>query len=642
MSVLRMLTVFVLLLPSWAVAKEIEVRAGEHVGFTRLVLHLPEAMKWNTQKIENKVSVTVAKKGVEFDVSHTFTRIGRERVASIRSIGGKLEIELGCDCEITSHLNGDRMVVLDVSDAKAASKSTVPSPRIKSLNLVSSDRLSTGELVEALHAPKGPPSFKANGADEAKLLEHLSRAASLGLLELADAPQYSNSVAVPSQDYTAVEASNLSAHLGLAAVAVEHFDTVGQSESGLVCPSDDKLNIAQWSAHQEFFDGLVALRRKLGGEVSPLEEDVAVSLAKHYLHFTFSAEALELLQQVERNADIELLIALAHVIDGTADSFPVNLSRYTTCNSWVSMWALLSSDSAQQVSSVHPKAIISAFSELPVALQTHIGPRLAEALLGQNLADEAQHILRLVELQQRRHSPEYNFAEAQSQSEQGHVESAAVKLRETVGADSSMSPDALVALIENEISTGKSPSPETIELWTSYVHQFRNTEVAPRLRRAMMSGHIKANQYQEAWQLLETSTKLNEEVPGFLDEFLDSLVMSGSDFEFLRHGSRLKGQVADLSPDVAQRVAKRFSSMGFSGLATEFSDLLDERRGDSEALSTRLQEEGPMHEPIEETLRPPVQVSLSTGYTALSESRGLRFKLEEILEETALDRSVKR
>lgn len=82
--------------------------------------------------------------------------------------------------------------------------------------------------------------------------------------------------------------------------------------------------------------------------------------------------------------------------------------------------------------------------------------------------------------------------------------------------------------------------------------------------------------------------------------------------------------------------------MGFSGLATEFSDLLDERRGDSEALSTRLQEEGPMHEPIEETLRPPVQVSLSTGYTALSESRGLRFKLEEILEETALDRSVKR
>lgn len=49
-----------------------------------------------------------------------------------------------------------------------------------------------------------------------------------------------------------------------------------------------------------------------------------------------------------------------------------------------------------------------------------------------------------------------------------------------------------------------------------------------------------------------------------------------------------------------------------------------------------------MHEPIEETLRPPVQVSLSTGYTALSESRGLRFKLEEILEETALDRSVKR
>lgn len=675
MSVLRAFFVIGFLFPSLALAGQIEVRAGEHGGFTRLVLHLPEAMRWSAQQVEAKVSVNVDNEDARFDLSRVFTRIGHERVASVRSVGNQLEIELGCDCSISSHTNGERMVVIDVAEAKVIPEKVAQDPPSSSLNLIFSDRLSRGELVQSLQAQVGPHSFAANGANEARLLEHLSRAASLGLLELSDEPKYLQKDAIPPRHNSELQTSNVSAHLGLAATAAAHFDTENRSETGMKCPSDNNLNIARWAAHQDFFKGLTALRGELGGEVAVLQEDVAIALAKHYLHFAFSDEALELLQQVEPSGDTDFLISLAYVIDDRTDSLPTNLSKFASCKNAISMWALLSIGSTQKNLNIHPHAIISAFSELPETLQIQVGPRLGEALLGQKLQDEARYVLRLVELQQRQPSPEYNFAEARSQFEQGHTESVALKLRETVGADSPISPVALVALIENEVSSGQAPSPEMIELWTSYEHQYRNTEVAPQLRRAMMSALTQANQFEEAWRLVEMAEKSGEDVVGFPDEFLNRLTKFGSDLEFLRHGLRLKNRVRELSPDIAQRAEQRFNSMGFFDLATAYSSGLAQGRGDSDLrrlqAETQLEQrntlakrsaplalagddveviaarslggEEALVQPIDNAPTiPPVQASLSSGYAALSESQGLRSRLEELLEETALDRNDKR
>lgn len=73
----------VTMLAGTAGAQSIAVRSGEHEGFTRLVLTLPRSSEWRLSRTDDGYALSLAEKGMRFDLSDVFRLIPRSRLAAI-------------------------------------------------------------------------------------------------------------------------------------------------------------------------------------------------------------------------------------------------------------------------------------------------------------------------------------------------------------------------------------------------------------------------------------------------------------------------------------------------------------------------------------------------------------------------------
>ena len=69
-------------LPVLAAAETAVVRSGEHDGFTRLVVYLPETADWTLREEPDRVTLLTGPT-VTFDTSAVYTRFGRERAKAV-------------------------------------------------------------------------------------------------------------------------------------------------------------------------------------------------------------------------------------------------------------------------------------------------------------------------------------------------------------------------------------------------------------------------------------------------------------------------------------------------------------------------------------------------------------------------------
>ncbi|WP_177627841.1 hypothetical protein [Parasedimentitalea marina] len=103
-----------------AQAETIVARSGEHDGFTRLVMRLPENANWSLSQAGKSATLQIDDPAAVFDTSQVFSRIPRTRVQSLQQsgTGNPLRIQLGCNCEIKSYVQKDGYLVIDVRDGK--------------------------------------------------------------------------------------------------------------------------------------------------------------------------------------------------------------------------------------------------------------------------------------------------------------------------------------------------------------------------------------------------------------------------------------------------------------------------------------------------------------------------------------------
>ncbi|NSY38765.1 hypothetical protein GKC28_10910 [Leisingera sp. ANG59] len=114
------------LLTSGAVhAQTIVTRSGEHKGFTRLVMRLPDGADWSLTQSGMTATVNIAAPEAVFDTSRVFNLIPRTRLQSLaqNAPGQPLRLQLGCDCMVTSYVQKDGYLVIDIRDGgKPAAK----------------------------------------------------------------------------------------------------------------------------------------------------------------------------------------------------------------------------------------------------------------------------------------------------------------------------------------------------------------------------------------------------------------------------------------------------------------------------------------------------------------------------------------
>ncbi|PCJ05775.1 MAG: hypothetical protein COB16_14920 [Rhodobacteraceae bacterium] len=104
-----------------AQAETIIARSGEHDGFSRLVMRLPDNANWSLTQSGMTATLQVDSPAAVFDTSQVFNLIPRTRLQSLQQSGAgePLRIMLGCDCELKSYVQKDGYLVIDIRDGKS-------------------------------------------------------------------------------------------------------------------------------------------------------------------------------------------------------------------------------------------------------------------------------------------------------------------------------------------------------------------------------------------------------------------------------------------------------------------------------------------------------------------------------------------
>ncbi|MGB3312978.1 MAG: hypothetical protein WBB85_01085 [Albidovulum sp.] len=114
---------------STTVADTLRVRAGEHDGFSRIVLDLATPVDWELGRDANGYVLRLARENVEFDLSRIYQMIPRDRIADLVQSGdGTLHFTLGCECHAKAFVTGGGSVVVDIADGPPAPASPFESP----------------------------------------------------------------------------------------------------------------------------------------------------------------------------------------------------------------------------------------------------------------------------------------------------------------------------------------------------------------------------------------------------------------------------------------------------------------------------------------------------------------------------------
>ncbi|UWQ37365.1 hypothetical protein K3552_18175 [Leisingera aquaemixtae] len=99
-------------------AQTIVTRSGEHKGFTRLVMRLPNGADWSLTQSGNTATVNIDAPEAVFDTSRVFNLIPRTRLQSLEQNGPgqPLRLQLGCECTVTSYVQENGYLVVDIRD----------------------------------------------------------------------------------------------------------------------------------------------------------------------------------------------------------------------------------------------------------------------------------------------------------------------------------------------------------------------------------------------------------------------------------------------------------------------------------------------------------------------------------------------
>lgn len=120
MAVRRAFVVFLIVagLASAAQADTVKVQAGDHDGFTRLVVSPGKMTDWSLGRTMDGYELRLTTPDAQFDVGRIFDRIKRQRIADIGpgARPGALGLTLGCDCHATVFAMGGGKIVIDITD----------------------------------------------------------------------------------------------------------------------------------------------------------------------------------------------------------------------------------------------------------------------------------------------------------------------------------------------------------------------------------------------------------------------------------------------------------------------------------------------------------------------------------------------
>ncbi|MEO3413217.1 hypothetical protein AAFO92_01035 [Roseovarius sp. CAU 1744] len=612
----------------WALsanAQPVEVRSGQHDGFIRLIVDLPERVAVNIENWHEEAHVTFPGQELTFDTSRIFRRISRDQVADVTS--GKeltdLRIKLDCQCEVTSFWHGKSLLVLDVretatvfpsvvaaqgprlnevadaiaaqkkSDATATQRVTFPQGGSSHAASLAKSRLRMGpdsesDAAEATQSAAGSPEEAEISLDPETrdhLARQLGRAVNQGLI--SPRPSITaRSEAAPATEPPEEKPSDSSGapqpaeHLHLHAQSSIDRDFLAIIEAGAKgisaqsCISEDALDLVSWGSDKPFAHQVGELRKELTGEFDRLNVEAVIRLARLYLFFGFDVEARQTLALVDEESDaIVALSELAEVMENGHAQPGSKLSSQLHCEGPAALWSILALETLPPDAQINKDAALRVFDALPKHLRSHLGPHFSRRLLDYGDQASADKVLQILNRTEETRTAGAQLVEAEIDLVEGENAQATETMAAVVETNSEPSAQALIGLIDTKIRSQEAVSFDHAVLAGAYLQQNRGSELEGELARVYLTGLAASGAFEQSYEERERlDPALSLKLKGIVDsEMLNQLTKLADDITFLEHVFEDHAtDHARIDPKIANTTAARLLEIGFAEVARPF------------------------------------------------------------------------
>jgi len=419
------------------------VRAGEHAVFTRLVIQLPEANDWRLTQDGHLAILSISGPALDFDLSQTFARIPRTRLASLQQTDTGLELRLACDCIVRASEDLPQYLVMDITEieppkARPAANTARPQTRPIQPQPVQSDVagktpdhvLAAGQtlanaltgrpvatqqrrslllsqiigapLEDVANLPENVPAQPAVSLEgmTQDLGRALSEAVGQGLLtpdhDIKPAPRPNTPVTEERPSRVATrQRTNASGHLTITdSVAAARGATPRSLQNDIfsMCPTPASIDPSQWGAEAPLLLAPHA-SAALYTEMDALDPDATRSLVKHSLYLGFGAEARQILSLIRPSRPEDMILeSISYLVD--LEPLPDRLAPLDigACGGVAPLWQALATLPGPLPDNFPVAQLVQLLQALPAHLRLHLGPHVIRHLAAQGHVSQAHSI----------------------------------------------------------------------------------------------------------------------------------------------------------------------------------------------------------------------------------------------------------
>jgi hypothetical protein len=465
------------------------IRSGEHDGFSRIVMTIEPTTEWALETAADRATVFFPGRELAFRTDGLFVRMPRTRILGVRPVAGPrgttVEVELGCDCRVSTRFVGARYLAVDVHDRNRpvpGHEAGIPAGRAPDP--------AAAEAAEAAGptiAPDGLRSPDALATAERILVEQIARAADQGVIELAEAAgapgvSFADAVtrpepaqpepeppALPAADAEPPAAADPPAGLPLQdeqIAAITVYDRDGPRRGATQepvpeeCLDDDRLDIDRWSDGSPLHRQLPRLQGLLVGEFDRPDPVVVADIARLYIRFGFGAEAALMLESFDAAAeDAALLYDLARAVEGLPPAPGGPLAAAAPCPGRHGLWIAIAGARPPFRDADHFATVEAAFAELPPDLRDMLGPGLVTRLLDAGHPREAAVLQAIAVRPGLPPSVDARLAAAELAAAEGRTAEAKAEFAALFDADAHNAAAALLRLVHLDLAE-PDPVPE--------------------------------------------------------------------------------------------------------------------------------------------------------------------------------------
>lgn len=589
-----------LVLATGALAQPVPIRTGEHADFTRVVLTIPTGADWQLGR-DSAGYVLRLPVSEGYDTARFYDLIPPDRITAVSQVRdeGLLRMAVACPCNVDAFLYRPDILVIDVRDGPPTANSPfealldVPGPSLVGqqnsafaiprnpvlpIILPPPDAVSpasdpalavaasaVGQMPE--HIAPRPSSLNKDLAElEQAVTQSLARGLSQGLLDTGS----SRDGAAPTLDQAlrdALGANGAQAPGIMALTSVDQNATppdpvVSSTQSGRSCLPSDYFDVASWGDERPFQTQIAEARARLTHEFDRTEEPDVMDLARLFIFFGFGREAVQVLElDGISSQERRYLTALAAIIDGDPLE-PGLFYQQVSCPTSVALWAVLGQREGSMDADVDRASVMRSFKALPLALQAHLAPLLAERLIAIGDTNGASQALAVT-----RANPDRpvaaELAETALTHAMGAPEEAVAELAELASSDRRMTPEAMTEFLLGAIKTKKPVREEDFIFADALRFENAQMPVAGDLAVAQVRALLAADRFTTARALMvEESAAIGEDRLGALtEEYVSQSTDRMSDAAFLSFAfGSLPRPVSSLTEN---RLAQRLLDLGF-------------------------------------------------------------------------------